>query len=65
MACFSQVIIREGKQVSLDMSSGIYLGGLTQVQGAIWIMAYDSVEDVRVSILTSLDRDMELKELDL
>lgn len=65
LACFDQVIVREGKQVSVDMTSGIYFGDLTQVQGAIWIMAYDSVDDVKVSILTSLESDMELKELDL
>ncbi|MBQ7359403.1 MAG: hypothetical protein IJW63_04830 [Lachnospiraceae bacterium] len=65
LACFEHVIVREGKQVSVDMTSGIYFGGLTQVQGAIWIMAYDSLEEVRASILTNLESDMELKELDL
>lgn len=65
LACFDQVLVRQGKQVSIDMSYGMYFGGLTQVQGATWIMAYDSLEEVRASILTSLESDMELKELDL
>ena len=47
------------------MPSGVYFGNLTQVQGWLWIMVYDSLEKVRAAILTSQDTSMELKELDL
>lgn len=62
---FDDVIIRNGAQVSIDMSYGMYIGHITQVSGAIFITAYDSVEEVRNDILTSQDSYMELKELDL
>lgn len=65
LAIFDDVIVRGGEQVSIDMSGGIYLGHLTQVEGALYIMAYDSVEEIRVDILTSQESQMELKELDL
>jgi len=64
-ACFDDVIIRDGAQVSIDMSYGIYTGHLTQVQGWLHIMAYNSLEEIRTDILTSQDSYMELKELDL
>lgn len=65
LACFEDVLVREEAQTSLSMSYGMYYGNLTQVSGSIWIMAYDSVEDVRTDILTSQESYMELKELDL
>lgn len=65
LACFDDVLIRKGEQVSMSMSYGIYYGNLTQVSGSIWIMAFDSVEDIRTDILTSQESYMELKELDL
>lgn len=65
LACFDDVIIRDREQVSIDMSYGMYYGHLTQVQGALFIMAYDSLEDVRADILTSQGSYMELKELGL
>lgn len=65
LACFNDVLIRKGKQISMSMSYGIYYGNLTQVSGSIWIMAFDSVEDIRTDILTSQESYMELKELDL
>ena len=65
LACFSDVIVRNREQVSIDMPYGIYLGHLTQVQGACYIMAYDSLEEVKTDILTSQDSYVELKELDL
>ena len=65
LACFSDVLVRDEEQVSLSMSSGVYYGGLTQVSGSIWIMAYDSLEEIRTGILTSQESYMELKELDL
>lgn len=64
-ACFSDVLVRDEEQVSLSMSYGMYHGHLTQVWGSIWIMAYDSVEEIRTDILTSQNSYMELKELDL
>ncbi|MGN1148248.1 MAG: hypothetical protein ACI4TB_07485 [Lachnospiraceae bacterium] len=65
LSCFDNVVIRSGKQVSIDMSYGMYYGNLTQVQGPIFIMAYNSLEEIRVDILTSQESYMELKELDL
>ena len=65
LACFDDVIIRDREQVSIDMSYGMYFGNLTQVEGSLYIMAYNSLEEVRVSILTSQDTYMELKELAL
>lgn len=64
-ACFSDVIVRAGNQASLNMSYGVYAGHLTQIKSWIWIMAYESVEEVRTDILTSQENYMELKELDL
>lgn len=65
MAAFDNVIIRDGEQVSIDMSYGMYYGDLTQIYGSLFIMAYDSVEEVRVKLLTSMGSAMELKELEL
>lgn len=62
---FDDVIIREGEQISIDMSYGMYLGHITQVQGSCFIMAYDSLDEVKVDIFTSQESYMELKELDL
>lgn len=62
---FDDVIVRNGEQVSLDVSSCMYFGNLTQVQGSFFIMAYDSLDVIRADILTSQDSPMELKELDL
>lgn len=62
---FNDVIIRNTEQTSLDMSYGMYIGSLTQVAGSTFIMAYDSVEEVRNAILTGQNSYMELKELDL
>lgn len=65
MAGFSEVIIRDGEQTSIKMSSGMYYGNLTQVQGWLHIMAYNSLEEVRAGLLTGQEKQMELKELDL
>lgn len=65
LACFDDVVIREGEQVSIDMSGGMYSGNLTQVEGSLWIMAYTSLEEIRADILTSEKSYMELKEKDL
>lgn len=65
VAYFDDVIVRDGEQVSIDMSSGMYLGHLTQIQGWLWITAYNSLEEIRADILTSQDSYMELVELDL
>lgn len=62
---FNNVIIRNTEQPSLDMSGGMYIGSLTQVRGSTYIMAYDSVEEVRNGILSGKYSYMELKELDL
>ena len=35
LARFEDVVVRDGEQVSIDMSGGMYIGHLTQVQG--WI----------------------------
>lgn len=65
MAAFDNVLVRHEEQASLSMSYGMYYGHMTQVSGAIWIIAYNSVEEVRTDILTSKKSYMELKELDL
>lgn len=65
MACFDDVIIHDGEQVSVDMTYGVYFGNLTQVEGPLFIMGYNSLEEVRVGLLTSQEGYMELKELDL
>lgn len=65
MACFGDVIVRDGEQVSVSMSGGMYQGHITQVQGWLHIMAYDSLEEIRAELLTNQDSYMELKELDL
>ena len=65
VAIFDDVVVRDGKQVSLDMTYGVYGGHLTQVHSWLWIMAYESVEEVQTDILTSQKKQMELKELDL
>lgn len=62
---FNNVIIRNREQTSLDMSYGMYIGSLRQVAGGTFIMAYDSVEEIRNAILTGQNSYMELKELDL
>lgn len=65
MAVFSDVVVRDGEQTSINMSSGVYSGNLTQVQGWLYIMAYNSLEEIKASLLTSQESQMELKELDL
>lgn len=65
LACFDEVILRNGAQTFVNMSYGMYYGNLTQVQGAIYIMAYDSVDEIRNDILLGLESYMELKERDL
>lgn len=65
MAVFSNVVVRDGEQVSINMSSGVYRGNLTQVQGWLYIMAYNSLEEIKADLLTSQESQMELKELDL
>ncbi len=65
LACFSDVLVRDEEHASLSMSYGMYYGNLTQVSGSIWIMAYDSVDEIRTDILTSQESYMELKELEL
>lgn len=65
VAYFDDVIVRNGEQVSISMSGGMYQGHITQVQGWLHIMAYDSLEEIRAELLTSQDSYMELKELEL
>ena len=65
VACFDNVVVRDTEQPSIDMSYGMYVGGLMQIRGALYITAYDSLEDIKVSILTGQDSYMELKEHDL
>ncbi|MBO5283899.1 MAG: hypothetical protein J6B43_12410 [Lachnospiraceae bacterium] len=62
---FKDVVVREGEQVSIEMSGGMYIGHLYSVENWLYIMAYDSLEEVRAEILTNQDSYMELKELDL
>lgn len=64
VADFSDVIIRDGEQVSMSMSGDISLGNYIQID-VFWIRGYNSLEEVRAEILTSQDSYMELKELDL
>ena len=64
LACFDNVIVRNGEQTFLNMSYGVYYGNLTQVQGASFIMAYDSLEEIRNNILLGMESYMELKERD-
>ena len=65
LARFKDVVIRNGEQVSINMSGGTYLGSLTQIEGSFWIMAYASLEEIQADILTSEESYMELKEKDL
>ena len=65
VASFSDVIVREGEQVTLDMTYGVYEGHLTQIKSWMWIMAYESVDEVKTDILTSQEKNMKLTELDL
>ncbi len=65
MVVFDNVIIRDSEQVSISMSSGMYMGHITQVQGWLHIMAYNSLDEIRAELLTSQGSLMELKELDL
>ena len=65
VANFYDVVVRNREQVSLNMSGGTYMGNITQVQGWLHIMAYDSVNEVRTKLLSSISGDMVLKELDL
>lgn len=64
-AGFEDVILRSGGQSPVNMSYGMYYGHLTQVQGAIFIMAYDSLEDIRNELLLNMESYLELKEMDL
>lgn len=64
-ACFDDVIVRDGEQVSIDMSYGMYQGHLVQVEGSLWITGYKSLEEIRVDILTGQESYMEVKELEL
>ncbi len=65
LACFDEVILRNGEQSFLNMSYGMYLGHLTQVQGPIYIMAYDSLDEIRNDILLNMESYMKLDERDL
>lgn len=65
LACFDDVIVRNGEQSFINMSYGMYYGNLTQVQWSTYIMAYDSVEEIRTAILLDMESYMELKEMDL
>ena len=65
LACFDDVIVRNGAQTFVNMSYGMYYGNLTQVSGWLHIMAYDSVEEIRMNILLNMESYMELKEMDL
>ena len=49
----------------INMSYGMYYGNLTQVQWSTYIMAYDSVEEIRTAILLDMESYMELKKMDL
>ncbi len=64
-ACFDDVILRSGEQNFVNMSYGMYYGSLTQVQGPIYIMAYDSLDEIRNDIRLNMESYMELKERDL
>lgn len=65
LVCFDNIIVRTDDPSFINMSYGMYWGHLTQVSGAIFIMAYDSLEQVRVDIRTNLESYMELQERDL
>lgn len=65
MAYFDDVIVRNSEQVSIDMSYGMYMGHLIQVEGSLWITGYNSLEEIRADLLTSQESYMELKELEL
>ena len=65
LAAFDDVVVRNGSQASINMSYGMYYGNLTQVQGWVWIMAYNSIEEIRAAILSDQEIYMELKEADL
>lgn len=64
LACFENVIVRDDKQISLDMGIGIY-GDFISIGSNHYIFGYNSLEEVRADILTRQDSYMELKELDL
>lgn len=65
VAYFNDVIVRNGTQASVSMAGGMYMGNITQVQGWLHITAYDSLEEIRASVLSFQEQNMELKEKDL
>ena len=65
VSVFDNIVVRDGEQTSLNMSGGTYMGQLTQVQGWLHIMAYESLDQIRATLLTGQKIPMELKELDL
>lgn len=65
VSVFDNIVVRDGEQTSINMSGGMYMGQLTQVQGWLHIMAYESLDQIRATLLTGQDSKMELKELDL
>ena len=65
VAAFDEVVVRNREQVTLSMSYGMYMGHITQVQGWLNIMAYDSVEQIRIELLNDYGGYMEIKDLDL
>lgn len=64
-AAFDEVVVTNKEQGTLSMSYGMYMGHISQVQGWLHIMAYDSVEQIRIELLNDYGGSMEIKELDL
>lgn len=63
--CFDNIVACPDQPSFIKMSYGMYYGNITQVSGPIYITAYDSLEQLRVDILTNMESYMELKERDL
>ena len=65
MVCFNDVIMGKGEKTYINMSGGMFQGKITQVEGSLWITAYDSLEEIRAELLSNRESYMDLKELDL
>lgn len=58
---FEDVVVRQGSQVSLDMSYGISLGPMQQVQSSTYLWGFTELEDIRSYILTNLELDLQMQ----
>ncbi len=61
---YKDVVVHAGEQISLNMSSGSYVGNMLHVKGAVYFVGFSSLEDIRTWLLTGQETPLQMIELE-